>query len=247
MNAPVRALLALAIALCGALPARAIGLGIYTSGSGMSSEIKGNGSRQSAMGVTLSYPERTVQGSGFAGFGLMMDTAAARDQLFGARVQMGMDLFNSATPEHARLFRFYGACTFGFGIIRNKTLRFWLGPQVGLAVHSRSVRYTNFFYLPMGSIVFIPEKGVGRLVTLGISVGAALGINIHVAEAVSLSLEAGFRYNLAFKLTAYEGYGTVGVLFRIRDSFNRPLEPLALVRGSLPDSADSSIIHWRHQ
>lgn len=61
-------------------------------------------------------------------YGLLLDTALARDTLFNFRYQVGF----GTTMQNEDIFG-----SFGFGIVRTEHLRFWLGPQIGMSFKQR--------------------------------------------------------------------------------------------------------------
>jgi hypothetical protein len=61
-------------------------------------------------------------------YGLLLDTALARDSLFNFRYQVGF----GTTMQNEDMFG-----SFGFGLVRTPYLRFWLGPQLGMSFKQR--------------------------------------------------------------------------------------------------------------
>jgi hypothetical protein len=66
--------------------------------------------------------------------------------------------------------------TFGFGIIRNSTLRLWAGPVIGLNFNA-----------------FLPDVG-DNMYAVGGGAGPAIGANFHLGENFSLGATFGYMY-----------------------------------------------------
>lgn len=163
------------------------------------------------------------------GGGLIIDTNVARDEVFNYRLDLtfgglmiSQDVVNSfplplfgtyipfkytETQKKTTLF-ISTVHYFGFGVVRNKYVRFWLGPQITLGGMATDVR---------------------GLIT---GIGLAMGLNINIGEFFTISLTGSGRFVAGF--TVYDateggtnlagGYGgdgmvTLSFIFRINDSY----------------------------
>lgn len=102
----------------------------------------------------------------FGGIGLALDTAVAEDTLFNYRLQLG---YARVSFEHGDTDgnRFEMRHIFGFGVLRTKEVRLWLGPQIGLYYDDES--YASY---------------------VGANIGPALGVNVQFGPVVSLAVTA---------------------------------------------------------
>ena len=150
------------------------------------------------------------------GGGIVLDSNVASDNLFNYRAELG---FHYLTFPHNSGMNSYMASTvhyFGFGIVRNETIRFWVGPQITL-----------------GCLFPREASNMAGLIAGG---GLAAGININMGETFTLAFTGAARYvgGIMFSFhkkgnssTAYSGptYGgpdglvTVACIFRINDSY----------------------------
>ena len=110
------------------------------------------------------------------GIGFVLDTATEIDRVFNYRFQVGYEQFNSDSTSKLADFDMASVVTdhdFGFGIVRNDAIRFWLGPEVRASFSFDSK--DNF-----------------DMALFGLGVGPAIGINFHTAGNVSLGLKGGY-------------------------------------------------------
>ena len=112
------------------------------------------------------------------GVGFVLDTATDGDRLFNYRFQVGYENFKS--DSSSRLANWdMGSLVFdqdfGFGIVRNNKLRFWLGPELRISLSGDS-------------------KDNYDMALFGVGLGPAVGINFHTGENVSLGLKGGFMF-----------------------------------------------------
>ncbi|MCU0849621.1 MAG: hypothetical protein MUD12_17205 [Spirochaetes bacterium] len=166
----------------------------------------------------ISYKKKSRIGLANLGYGggIVLDSNVASDNLFNYRAELG---FHYLTFPHNRGMNSYMASTvhyFGFGIVRNESIRFWVGPQVTL-----------------GALFPREARDMAGLIAGG---GLAAGININMGETFTLAFTGAARYvgGIMFSFqkkgsssTAYSGptYGgpdglvTVACIFRINDSY----------------------------
>jgi hypothetical protein len=101
----------------------AAGIGIYGTGGVNFSNWESNGST----------PKSTAY---FYGGGLVIDSNAARNELFGYRFTAGYEQVRRIYPYpnflNVSIHKFSMTHTLGFGVVRNENLRLWIGPQLGL-------------------------------------------------------------------------------------------------------------------
>ena len=142
--------------------------------------------------------------------GFMLDTAIATNRLFNYRLQVAI---TDASYDNIEMDGFVLSNTFGFAIIKNADLRFWVGPQVG------------FKYLNSNDNTDI------ELVTFDL--GAATGLNYHIGSNISLTADAGYKLGVGgasassstsddFDIDVNESrlFVNVGLLFRFgRDKY----------------------------
>ncbi len=137
--------------------------------------------------------------------GFVLDTNVAKNALFNYRLNVALD-----TIDFGHGFEADGYVmdhTFGFGVLRNKYVRLWIGPQINLAYYEE-----HDFDL------------------FGIGIGPAMGVNIHAGDFISFTVTSGYKYNFLFGSNAadddydgYEGqyYINFGMLFRINDVYQQ--------------------------
>lgn len=126
------------------------------------------------------------------GFGLLLDTSVSSDSIFNYRLQIGMGFGTLSIDgmnynEDITLTEYHMYHSFGFGIVRNDSVRLWLGPQIGLGLASGTYSY--------------PGSTDTEYKEYYASIGAILGLNVHLSESFSLGLSAGVRNNLAISGT----------------------------------------------
>jgi hypothetical protein len=161
------------------------------------------------------------------GLGFVVDTAVAKDTLFNYRLNIGLEKWNWGVDSFqniasSELFRLGLYNTFGFGVIRIRPIRFWLGPQVGLTVLTEPATGT-------GTIldIFQLTQNNGAL---GYTIGAAAGVNINIGEKITIGVDGGARrwdywyiesnpINQNRHERTHEYYGNISVMFRINDVY----------------------------
>ncbi len=117
-------------------------------------------------------------------FGFVMDTAVAKDKLFNYRLNLGYDTFLSKPGEGAYKYVMKGFVLendFGFGIVREPSVRVWLGPELRISILSGEDRFNGTS---------------GRNIDLfGVGVGLAIGVNVNLGEAVALGFKVAYLVN----------------------------------------------------
>jgi hypothetical protein len=71
------------------------------------------------------------------GGGLIIDSNVAKDKIFNYRLELGYDWFNMSWFPGQSSNYYFDSCSklssnhyFGFGVIRNQNIRFWVGPHI---------------------------------------------------------------------------------------------------------------------
>lgn len=185
----------------------------------------------------------------FTGGGLIIDTNCATDKLFNYRLAIGGNRFiisrdeTLADPSNLDLItKFSFLNTFGFGLVRKESFRFWLGPQIG--VHTRYFRSVESIY---GKLLFITSgypmyylNGPESMV--GVSGGLIFGFNFNFSHNITMSIELGSNYYLFYginnqktiftdplsvmdnnsmsKYNYLDINASIAILYRINDSFS---------------------------
>jgi hypothetical protein len=118
----------------------------------------------------------TSSDTGHLGAGFVLDTATDVDKLFNYRFQVGYERYTDDPNDSSQKYDFDSLVVdqdFGFGVVRNDSLRFWLGPELRLSASVFSD--DNYDH-----------------VLFGIGLGPALGINFHTGSNVSLGIKGGY-------------------------------------------------------
>ena len=152
-------------------------------------------------------------------FGLMIDTAVAKDKLFNYRMKMGYGLgtvevkrqrtdtttgLTTTVKEKNQVYDLSMYNDFGFGIVRSRYIRFWLGPQFG-------INYSD-------------EVNSDDFESFSFKLGPVFGLNINAPKVFTFTIDFGIRFHMSFASEpgvhfGYEGFVTAGALFRIEDEF----------------------------
>ncbi len=216
--------------LCGAVGfatnAGAVGLGMYfTSMAGspewdVDSEVDGD---------VDSYEWDTDES--VVGFGFVLDTTVARDQLFNYRFQIGLEKseIDIEGDAEAELTGIAMTHDFGFGVSRTKNARIWIGPELRMAFMTGSVDMDETYWTDVDWDITMFNLGIGPV----------LGANFNIGPAATLSIKVGFLwetmvgsgevdmhyYNYSVEADDdYEASGTMAfinfaILYRIADNF----------------------------
>ncbi|WP_345976892.1 hypothetical protein [Sulfurimonas sp. HSL3-7] len=212
--------LALSFLLAAPMVASAAGMGVYVPISVANSSSVTNDSNGD---VDTDY-------SPSAGFGVAFDSNIGKDRLFNYR--LGLEYMNAKIDTTDSRYeedfaRFNIVNTFGFGVLRTKVVRLWVGPRVNIAWNWRTddpYDYTEAAF----------ELGIAP----------AVGVNVNLGPVVSLGADLDYRF--AYVAGAWENDldddtydGSVNgltarfyVLFRFGETFDRPA-PQSAVDSSL--------------
>ncbi len=195
-------------------------------------------------GVAKAYwTDLETEGSGTAAFyggSFIFDTAVAKNSLFNYRANFAIQAIDADTEsdsveEGEKLkyktegMRYALFNSFGFGVVRTSSVRFWLGPQFGLhyqdadttetASRLWNVTYVGTTPVPLYRDVKTKTDDNG----VGFSLGLVLGLNINIGPVFTLGLDGGCRgFFTATSEVANagpEGFVNVSLIFRISDTY----------------------------
>jgi hypothetical protein len=116
--------------------------------------------------------------------GFIVDTAVARDKLFNYRFTFLKEENNATDAGRLDMDGYAMTHDFGFGVIRSKQIRLWLGPQLkgsfydDLYINSTNTRISDD--------------------VIGFGFGPVLGLNVHVPQVVSFSFTAAYHMFSAY-------------------------------------------------
>ncbi len=151
------------------------------------------------------------------GYGFMLDTAVANDRVFNYRLNIGIYNWSEEFEDDSEfeLSGFMISHDFGFGVLRNKYVRLWLGPEVRFALGDGDEDDNH------GYDVEIKSFGVGPV----------LGLNVHLGPVVSLGFKSGYLFegvngdadsldeSIDFSGDDTMYYFTLSLIFRINDEY----------------------------
>jgi hypothetical protein len=137
-------------------------------------------------------------------FGIMYESAPARDKLFSYRGTLGFDIATDLSIDEISVPDFpfdlddfgisldldesskYGLSTnhtFAFGIIRTERLKWWAGPGIGLTFNYYDYR-TDLFGIPVDA----------KAANISIGGGGETGVNIHLGTGLTVSVGGGIHW-----------------------------------------------------
>ena len=140
--------------------ANAIGFGLYTTASN-SGTVEWDASN------TIDEYETDIDQKEI---GIVMDTAVASDNIFNYRLQLAAV---ETTYDNLEMEGKIMTHTFGFAVVRNQTMRLWIGPQ--LSLRDLDAKDNNL-----------------SLELNGGALQAVAGINLHVTSSLSLTGKLGY-------------------------------------------------------
>lgn len=175
-----------------------------------------------------------------AGFGVAFDSNIGKDKLYNYRLGLeyssteldtidGQTLSGTLTKDTFNIIN-----TFGFGVLRTKTVRLWVGPRI-------NIQFENGEYSSSTENV--------EQTSFGIGLAAAAGINVNLGRLVSLSADLDYHavsiagtedYSDIFGYSDSEAYTGTNkgatarfyVLFRFGEEFQK----------QAPQSADQGVV-----
>lgn len=143
---------------------------------------------------------------GTAGFGFVLDTAVARNELFNYRFQIGLEsssveLDTDDGDATAKLAGIAMTHDFGVGVYRTKDVRVWIGPELRMAFKGGTIEYDNE---PDNVDI---DDGDWTIGTFQYGIGPVVGGNFHIGNNLTLAVKTGVLWE---KMTgAGESEGTV--------------------------------------
>lgn len=152
-----------------AATADASGLGFYVGGGSGDSDIDTGPNWWS---ITNSNKSDVELGSA----GLVFDTNLSEDRVFNYRLELGRGnytLKDFPKGVESEIGQTVMTHDFGFGIMRTKAVRLWLGPEIRLTKINDEVNGVDY-----------DMRGFGF--------GLAIGLNINVLDPVTFALKASF-------------------------------------------------------
>lgn len=181
--------LALTLLLAMPMVASAAGMGIYVPLSiGDTAELTHENDQNS-----LTY-DSTTDFKSAAGLGIVFDSNIGKDKLFNYRV--GLEYQNttidtrtinghtySCSGSWCEMSRLNLVQTFGFGVLRTKTVRLWVGPRINVAWNWQSNDYDTGYYTATYSEAAF-ELGIAP----------AVGVNVNLGRVVSLAFDVDYRF-----------------------------------------------------
>jgi hypothetical protein len=174
------------------IPSYAIGFGVYSSIGTGPTPLSIKGSRN--------HMDNSLGG------GIVLDTATAMDELVNYRARIGYSsVVNNGSPFFTRygMHRVTWSNTFGFGLVRKRNIRLWLGPQIAFdcVFKELTVPYRFKAAIPNGALYYFKSEHY-RFIIPVMSFGFALGLNINMGDHFTIGLELGMltgmgtgRYN----------------------------------------------------
>jgi hypothetical protein len=194
----------------------AIGIGVYgTGGLSIDYMTLGNADNNNRI-TTHDY---------YYGGGFILDTVVARDQVFSYHFKLEYNQFNIQELKTNILLKRYNYIgmyhTFGFGVIRSESIRFWMGPQIGLSYTFGKRKIRSL------AVSFNFITGSLKLTAVGFDALLAMGTNFNIGDESTLFIDLGAgymgKYNTNDSLSGHAiGFkGSAGVMFRIDDNYKK--------------------------
>jgi hypothetical protein len=161
----------------------------------------------------------------FKVFGIILDTAPSEMSVFDYRLNIGAESLKAMPGRGTNTYNLHGVVLdndFGFGIIRTRGLRVWLGPEIRFAYRTGDDGADGVTYR------HVKQYGAG--------LGPVLGIDVHLGAGVFLALKGGFLANYYvgtgdrvqaagvdadFHEREMISYAQVGILFRFGQTAGR--------------------------
>ena len=138
-----------------------------------------------------------------AGLGITFDSNIGKDKLYNYR--FGFE-YSKATTDNEWWGESVGGAitkekynfvnTFGFGVVRTKTVRLWIGPRINIQFENGTNEDTSLLSVEQSSF--------------GIGIGAALGLNVNLGRTVSLAADLDYH---AVSIVGTEDGTALGIPF----------------------------------
>ena len=130
------------------------------------------------------------------GGGMIIDTNLAKDNIFNYRLELGYDLFNVSWFPGSSTDYYFDACNkissnhyFGFGVIRNKNIRFWIGPNIEVS-----------------GLFAQGHNGIFG------GIGFAMGTNFNISDVFTFSMVFSLRAVGGMIYGSYQKYTSSGLI-----------------------------------
>lgn len=162
------------------------------------------------------------------GCGVVFDTNAAKNELFGYRLTAGYEQYRLKYTESDQssdpIHRVSMSHTFGFGMVRTDLIRFWAGPRIGLHYLNYRNSYTTIRINVIPPMIY-PKKIKVKLDMIGFDLLLAFGFNFNIGNMATIFLDLGFGYMGNYNIhETQKGHGfgldgKIGFMFRINDKY----------------------------
>ena len=208
-------MLALSLLLALPMTISAAGMGVYVPiGVANSSSVSGD------------YYTRTVDKDyePAIGLGLAFDSNIGKNKLVNYRLgveymNVNVDNVNGWSGTTQEYSRFNIVNTLGFGVLRTKVIRLWVGPRLNIAWNASSDNTYGSDY---------------NEIALELGIAPAVGVNINLGRVVSLGFDVDYRFAALYGAWSttldddtYSGSATgptarAYVLFRFGETYDKP-------------------------
>jgi hypothetical protein len=164
------------------------------------------------------------------GGGLIIESVTAKDIIFGYRLKLtyevppvpGIETHGFLKPlNRVGMFN-----TLTIGVVRTDSIRFWVGPEVGLSYAFHKNTRTYYTIMPYGGSFYPYKVSQTQIISaLTVDLVIALGLNAHITDVTSCFIEVGLGYIGVFDLLSSKGgHGfdfqfCTGFIFRVNDTF----------------------------
>lgn len=198
--------LSILLSLCVAVPSSmAVGLGVYWTSAWGEAAYDAEDDSNNTWDFDVDIERR--------GYGLVFDTAIAKDSVVNLRLNAGYyNWQEEVNGSIADLDGYQAVFDLGFGVVRNKNLRFWIGGELSAAYGDGSLEGFDAFEIHL----------------INVGVGPVAGFNFHFGDRLSLGIKAGYLYErfigegentITDYNVDYEGY--TGQYFVVLSAFYR--------------------------
>lgn len=178
------------------------------------------------------------------GFGLVFDSNIGKNKLMNYRVGIEYQKTTRDTIDghscsrYCDMTRLNLVQTFGFGVLRTRMVRLWVGPRINIAWNYQSTDYDTGYY-----------ENTYTEAAFEIGIAPAVGVNVNLGRVVSLAFDVDYRFagivgaydDNEFSSGTYSG-ATKGatarfsVLFRFGETFDKPAP-----KAATPNVVDQSL------
>lgn len=204
--------LSIMFSVCVAVPSSmALGLGLYWTSAWGESAYNAEDDNDNTWDWDSNIERR--------GYGFVLDTTVAKDRLVNLRLNIGYYNFQEEDQDDNifDLDGFQGVADLGFGIVRNKSLRFWIGGELSAAYGEGSIEGFDDFEVTM----------------ISVGVGPVVGANFHFSDRISFGIKGGYLYegfigegentltdeNVDYDGFSYQYFVVLSAFYRFNDVF----------------------------